>query len=44
MKKQKDNKNINNEKTENFLKMKKCKSDYYVTDQNVNYYEVKDYN
>ena len=45
MKKQKNDKNIdNNKRIENSFKMKKYKSEYYVTDQNVNYYNVEGYN
>jgi len=43
MKKQEKNK-INNEETENSVKIKNHKSDYYITDLNINFYDVKVYN
>ena len=52
VKKQDENKNINNKEVENYLKVKKHEFDYYVvkesnyyiTDLNVNFYDVEDYN
>ena len=43
VKKQEENE-INNEETENSVKMKNHKSDYYITDLNMNFYDVKVYN
>jgi len=52
VKKQDDNKNINNEKVKNSFKVKKHESDYYVMKEfdyyimnlNINFYEVNVYN
>jgi len=52
VKKQEDDKNINNEEVENSFKVKKHEFDYYVVKEfsyyavnlNVNFYEVKFYN
>ena len=52
MKKQEENKNINNKEVKNSFKVKKCEfdyhvvkeSDYYVMNSNVNFYEVNFYN
>jgi len=52
VKKQDENKNINNEKVENSFKVKKYEfdycvmkeSDYYVMNLNINFYEVNVYN
>jgi len=43
VKKQEKNE-INNEETENSVKIKNHKSDYYITDLNMNFYDVKVYN
>ncbi len=43
MKKQEKNE-INNKEIENSVKMKNHKSDYYITDLNVNFYNIKVYN
>ncbi len=43
MKKQEKNE-VNNEETENSVKMKNHKSGYYITDLNMNFYNVEVYN
>jgi len=43
MKKQKKNE-INNEETENSVKIKNHKFDYHITDLNMNFYNIKVYN
>jgi len=43
MKKQEKNK-INNKEIENSVKTKNHKSDYYIADLNMNFYDIKVYN